>query len=283
MKCPYCIKICTKCNKILVAYEGNFSRQKRNGKLKAECKKCFNERVKAYNKKHKEERKEYNKEYYDNHKNELKERNKEYYENHKDKKEEKLKNRREWYKNNKEKEKKYRKQYYNDHKEEIEKHRKEYYEEHKEEIKEYNKEYYKQWKKNNFEKIFNNTQKRRHKLESQGKGITKEQWLEMMLWFDFRCAYSGEYIGGNDNKNRSIDHIIPLDWGGLNEVWNLVPCYNSYNCSKRNKDMLIWYSSQDFFNIGRLNKIYEWCEYAWNKWGYKKRRKGNRRFLWTLE
>ena len=47
MKCPFCIKKCTKCGELLVAYEGNFRRQK-GGKwgLYASCKRC----VKQYNK-----------------------------------------------------------------------------------------------------------------------------------------------------------------------------------------------------------------------------------------
>ena len=41
MKCPFCIKVCTKCGRLLVAYSGNFRRQK-EGKwgLRASCKRC---------------------------------------------------------------------------------------------------------------------------------------------------------------------------------------------------------------------------------------------------
>ena len=47
MKCPFCIKVCTKCKerigeaRILVAYGGNFVKHK-NGKygFKSECKEC---------------------------------------------------------------------------------------------------------------------------------------------------------------------------------------------------------------------------------------------------
>ena len=37
---------------------------------------------------------------------------------------------------------------------------------------------------------------------------------------------------------------------------------------KYNKEMLDWYTQQPFFNEDRLGKIYEWIEYAKNK--YKK-------------
>ena len=139
---------------------------------------------------------------------------------------------------------------------------KQYRETHKDKITEYHKEYY----ENNPHIIFNYNNKRRQQEEQQGNGITKEQWLEMMEFFEWRCAYSGEYIGGN-NKYRTKDHIIPLNKGGLNEIWNICPMYKPYNSSKHTSDMLEWYQKQDFFSEERLNKIYEWIEYAYNKWG----------------
>lgn len=49
MKCPFCVKVCTKCNRILVAYTGNFGKQK-GGKYELDsiCKECR----KAYAKQH---------------------------------------------------------------------------------------------------------------------------------------------------------------------------------------------------------------------------------------
>ena len=168
-----------------------------------------------------------------------------------------------WYKDNKEKRSKQMSQYYKNNKEKRKEYGEQYYKNNKEEIKEHNK----QWKKDNPEKVFNSHNKRRLK-EEQGRGITKEQWLEMMEFFEWRCAYSGEYLGGNSN-NRSIDHIVPLSNGGLNEIWNCVPMLKSYNSSKNTKNMLEWYMKQDFYSEERLNKIYEWQQYAFNKWGNK--------------
>ena len=112
--------------------------------------------------------------------------------------------------------------------------------------------------------MINSRNKRRSKEENQGNGITKDQWLEMMNFFDWKCAYSGMYLNKND---RTIDHIIPLNNYGEHEVWNLVPMYKNYNSSKNTNNMEDWYIKQDFFDIGRLLKIYEWIEYAFNKWG----------------
>ena len=87
----------------------------------------------------------------------------------------------------------------------------------------------------------------------------------MMDFFEWKCAYSGEYLGGDSDK-RSIDHIVPLNNNGEHEIWNLVPMHFNYNSSKRDKNMLDWYMQQDYFDIDRLIKIYEWRIYAFNKW-----------------
>ena len=85
-----------------------------------------------------------------------------------------------------------------------------------------------------------------------------------MLFFDNCCAYSGKVL--KDNINYSIDHIVPLSKGGDNLIYNLVPMDKNYNSSKGIKDMLKWYQQQEFYSEERLNKIYEWIEYAKNKW-----------------
>ena len=84
-----------------------------------------------------------------------------------------------------------------------------------------------------------------------------------MSFFDFRCAYSGKRL---TKKTRSVDHIVPINSGGDNMIWNCVPMLRSLNSSKHDKDMLEWYRKQDFYDTKRLDKIYEWQEYAFNKW-----------------
>ena len=110
---------------------------------------------------------------------------------------------------------------------------------------------------------FNKHNRRRIKEEQQGTGITKDQWLECMSFFDWRCAYSGEKL---KKDTRTLDHIVPLKQGGEHEIWNLVPMTRSLNSSKCANDMLEWYKEQDFYSEARLAKIYEWQEYARKKW-----------------
>ena len=85
-------------------------------------------------------------------------------------------------------------------------------------------------------------------------------------FFNFRCAYSGQVLS---KGTRSLDHIKSLNQGGEHEIWNVVPMDRGLNSSKNDKDLLEWYKSQDFFSEERLQKIYDWQEYAFNKWHNK--------------
>jgi 5-methylcytosine-specific restriction endonuclease McrA len=170
----------------------------------------------------------------------------------------------------------YGKQYHNDNKDKIAEQKKQWYKDNKDKIAEYKK----QWYKDNKDKIleqqkqyratpqgqtsaFNGRCRRRTKEQNQGNGITKEQWLECMKFFNWKCAYSGQVLS---KDTRSLDHIIPLNNGGKHEIWNLVPMYKPYNSSKHDKDMEEWYKQQDFYSEERLQKIYEWQEYAFTKY-----------------
>lgn len=275
MNCPYCIKVCSRCGKLLIANKVNFDKQK-SGKygLRSVCKKCRKEEFKKEYKNNLEKYKEKNKKYYNDNLEKERERsrkkNKEYRKNNPEKaKESSKKSTKKWRENdpekaksvNRENNKKYRK----NNSDKIRKSRKQYYENNKETIKEKRK----IWIKSNPEKIFNQSMRRRQLEENQGNGITKEQWFDMMEFFDWKCAYSDEYIGG-DSKYRTVDHIVALNNGGENEIWNLVPMYRNYNSSKNTNNMEEWYIQQEFYSEERLNKIYEWIKYAKEKWGDKK-------------
>ena len=250
MNIPYAMKRCSKCGEWLVANNYNF-KKKKNCKwgLYSQCKKC----EKEYRESNKEHKKEYNKEYNKNNKEYKKEYNKEYNKNNK-----------EYFKqyneNNKENKKEYNKEYYENNKEYF----KQYNENNKEYLKQYNKQYYEE----NPEKFLNYNNKRRSKEMTQGRGINKIQWKECFKWFDWKCAYSDEKLQNNKTTNgRTIDHIVALDNGGLNEPWNVVPMRKGYNCSKKHRyDTLNWYMEQEYFDEERLQRIVEWQKYAYEKW-----------------
>ena len=166
----------------------------------------------------------------------------------------------------------YNKQWRQDNKEYIQEYNKEYYQDNKEYFQECNKqwlqdnkEYHKEYRKTPQGQVvkFNSRCRRRTKEAALGNGITVEQWQECMQFFGWKCAYSGEPL---KEGNRSLDHITPLNSGGDNEIWNVVPMYRNYNSSKNDKEMLEWYKEQPFYSEDRLKKIYEWQEYAYNKY-----------------
>ena len=259
-----------------IYYEENKDKISERGKKYREINKDkISEREKKYREANKEKKLEYGKTYYNLNKERIAKYQKEYRKNNNNKVAEYQKKYREA---NKERISEYHKQYYEKNKEKllisfknynelnkekIKIQRKKRYKLNKEKILEYHKQYYKTPQGQTCQ--FNASSRRRLREENQGNGITPEQWLECMKFFDFKCAYSGKYIGG-ESEHRTIDHIYPISKGGEHEIWNVVPMYDSYNYSKHNKEFLEWYNEQTFFSEERLQKIYEWQEYAYNKW-----------------
>ena len=246
MNIPYVMKKCGKCGRWLVASTVNFHRSKKGRyRLASQCKECRNKDHKQYRENNKEKMAEYYKQYREVNREKIAEQHKRYCEN------------------NKEKIAEYHKQWYQDNKEKEFERVKQWQEANRDKVAEKSKRY-RQTPQGQVA-AFNCQQRRRAKEEQQGDGITKDQWLDMMYFFDWKCAYSGKYIGGN-SFNRTLDHIVPLNSGGDHEIWNLVPMTKSLNSSKQDKEMLSWYKQQDCFDEDRLAKIYEWQEYARKKW-----------------
>lgn len=248
MNIPYVFKKCSKCGRWLVTSTINFYRDK-TGKygLKYMCKECDKQKSKKYREEHKEELVEKRKKYIEENKEKIAQQQKQYYEKNREIKTQK------------------QRQYYQKNRERILQEHQEYFQNNKKERAAYQK----QWKKTpaGIACKFNETVRRRQRKEQQGDGVTKEQWLEMMKYFDWKCAYSG--IPLKKGNNMTIDHIEPLVKGGAHEIWNCVPMDRSLNSSKCDSNMEEWYPQQDFYNEDRLNKIYKWCKYVYNKWGKK--------------
>ena len=260
MNIPYVMKQCNKCGEWLVASKVNFYKHKKcKYELETRCKKCRKKYSKQYYEDNKETINEYSKQYYEDNKETIVECGKKYYKQNKEAISQRHK---QYYEKNKKVIKEYSKQYKKQNKEAIKEYIKQYREQNKEVIKEYKKQY-RQSPQGQVVK-FNSSNRRRAKKQNQGNGITKEQWMECMSFFNWRCAYSGELV--SKQETRTIDHIVPINKGGCNEIWNVVPAYRNYNSSKQDKDLLEWYKKQPYFSEERLNKIYEWQEYAYQKW-----------------
>jgi hypothetical protein len=143
MKCPFCIKVCNKCKRILVAYKRNFySHPACKYGFNNKCKEC----AKKYGKQWREDNPEYNKQWYKDNKEHHNEVMKQYYEDNKE-------YFKQYYEDNKEQRKEYDKQHYEDNKEHMKGVMKQYYEDNKEQRKEYDKQKYDKYlKENNLER-----------------------------------------------------------------------------------------------------------------------------------
>jgi predicted restriction endonuclease len=75
----------------------------------------------------------------------------------------------------------------------------------------------------------------------------KEEW-------DYECAYCGS------QDNLTIDHIVPKAKGGPDFTKNLLCACHDCNQDKAYSPMKDWYFSQEFFDIGRYEKIKKWME-----------------------
>lgn len=170
--------------------------------------------------------------------------------------------RKQQYEENKEQELALNKEYREKNKDKTKERYKKWREEHKEEIKEYMQDYNKEYRQTERGKINHNKSNHKRRCLMREQTYTNEQLEECLIFFNNCCAYSGKEL----TENYSIDHIIALSKNGENLIWNLVPMDKDLNSSKRDKDMLEWYVQQDFYSKERLNKIYEWIEYAKNKW-----------------
>ena len=274
MNIPYAMKKCSKCGRWLVASKVNFNKCKK-GKygLQGYCRECNKKQHKQYCKVNKEKIAEQRKQYREANKEKIAEKNKRYREANKERIAEYAKK---YHEANRDKENERSRRYYEANRDKECERRKRYHEANRDK----DLEKCKKWYENNKEKVlervkeysqtpqgqvvaFNKSQRRRAKQQQQGSGITKDQWLEMMSFFDWECAYSGEVLS---KDTRSIDHIVPLNSNGDNMIWNCVPMKLNYNSSKHAKDMLEWYREQDFYSEDRLAKIYKWQEYARKKW-----------------
>lgn len=112
--------------------------------------------------------------------------------------------------------------------------------------KEKHSEYIKEWKKNNPDKVKklyeykqnwrkehperekNHQQSRKARLlGAMVNDFTSEQWVELLIEFDSRCAYCEIR-----SSNLTQDHIIPLSRGGNHTKANIVPACGHCNCRK---------------------------------------------------
>lgn len=81
------------------------------------------------------------------------------------------------------------------------------------------------WRAKNPQRLLINNERRRCRM-SGGRGVTLEEYREILDLYDHRCAYCGS------REQITMDHFIPLARGGEHDVDNIVPACWPCNASK---------------------------------------------------
>lgn len=245
-------KICNGCGEKLPATNEYFCKNSKcKGGLRPKCKKCD----KKYRQENKEHIESVQKKYVEENKEHLIERWRKYREK------------------NLEAVRERNRKYAREHKEEYKKYREEnseYIKEKREKMKEYskikfkkyyqdNKEYIKAkiriYKKENKDKVNILNQKRRTEKMKLPNNLTPNQWEEIKLKFNNRCAYCGQ------ETVLAQDHFIPLSKGGEYTKNNIIPCCKSCNSKKHNSKFEEWYCKQEFYSKKREKFILKYLGY----------------------
>jgi len=85
--------------------------------------------------------------------------------------------------------------------------------------------------------------------------LTFEQWENIKIYFNNRCAYC------NKKLPLAQDHFIPLSKDGEYTNNNIIPSCKSCNSSKNNKLFREWYPEYKYFNKKREKNILEFLGY----------------------
>lgn len=151
-----------------------------------------------------------------------------------------------WYEKNREPLKEVRRKYRENNRDyEIERHRV-YREQNREKIREKDKKYYKQ----NKDKFYRRGYKRRaKKAKNHFAPYTQVELCQRFEKFNNECAYCGK------KGKLGVDHFVAIAHGGPDCLNNVVPSCSWCNSSKRDRDALIWYKSQEFYSASRWRNI----------------------------
>jgi len=194
-------KHCSKCGIEYPATAEYFHKQGRNSeKLRADCKVCFSRKLKEYNEAHKQEKQEYHKKYHAMHR------------------EEQRVNKQRWRENNREKRREQGRRYYAKHSAKL-------------------KEKHRQWRKNSPQRMVvhaaNYKARKRSAMGTHTEADIEAQF-KRQKGHCYYCKCRMTKVPYQPNS-ATVDHIVPLDRGGLNDPSNLVIAFFTCNSSKGNK------------------------------------------------
>jgi len=67
--------------------------------------------------------------------------------------------------------------------------------------------------------------------------LPPNEWCKLMNEYHWECFYCGDHLS---EKNRTVDHVIPIIKGGNSEYKNLIPSCGICNRKKGTKDFIRW-------------------------------------------
>jgi hypothetical protein len=117
-----------------------------------------------------------------------------------------------------------------------------------------------QWRNANRERLRENIRRRKARKRASRKNALRPldtigKNARFTIWQN-RCAYCGA-IG-----KMTVDHVLALTAGGLDELCNVAPACGRCNSSKCNAPVESWYRRQPFFTEARWRKIQRHCPAA---------------------
>ena len=131
------------------------------------------------------------------------------------------------------------------------------------------KEYISRWRKSNLNKIKEYSRRRnawkRAARQRALHPVTHQQIEARFAIWRNRCAFCGVDATHKRNHGRerlTVEHVLALTKGGLDEASNIIPACTACNSSKHNSPIEDWYRKQPFFTAARWAKIQKHCPAA---------------------
>jgi len=88
--------------------------------------------------------------------------------------------------------------------------------------------------------------------------LTPEQWIDIKLYFDDKCAYCGRL------EPLAQDHFVAVSKGGEYTHNNIIPACQRCNSSKGSQMAMTWYKSQSYYSKSRESRILSHLGYKGN-------------------
>jgi hypothetical protein len=131
------------------------------------------------------------------------------------------------------------------------------------------REYCRQWRKVNLDKERQASRRRsawkRAARRRALHPVTQQQIDARFALWSNRCAFCGVDAGHERNRRYerlTVEHVLALTKGGLDEASNTIPACSTCNTSKKASPVEAWYRRQPWFTDQRWRKIKRHCPAA---------------------